>query len=127
MIYISRERPKTKGLREEAEGVEDGGVKWIAQMCNPVVEWSLSSGRGLDSEPEESHHGKTGMLDLRQLQGGSFLGVAGQVQWIKGTTWVQPLFRVEFCVSLELDVPDNQNLDPNQSGDGKWEWLAEIR
>lgn len=114
-------------LRKEAESVEDGGVKWIAQMCNPVVERSLSSGRCLDSEPEESHHGKTGMLDLRQLQGGSFLGVASQVQWIKWTTWVQPLFRVEFCVSLELDVPDDQNLDPNQSGDGEWEWLAEIR
>ncbi|KAJ0842673.1 hypothetical protein HanRHA438_Chr15g0683161 [Helianthus annuus] len=105
------------GLREEAEGVKDGCVKWVAQMCNPVVEWTLSSGRCLDSKPEECHHGETGMLDLCQLEGCLLLRVAGQVQWIERTTWVQPLFGFKFSIPLKFDVPDHQNLDPDQSGD----------
>ena len=96
-------------------------------MGNPVVERSLSSCRCLDSEPKECHHGKTGMLDLCQLQCGFLFGVAGQVQGIKWTTRVQPLFSVEFSISLELNIANDQNLDPDQSGDGEREWLAKIR
>lgn len=58
-------RQKTEFLRKEAECVKDSGVKWVAQMSNPIVEWSFSCGRCLDSKPEESNHGKAGMFNLR--------------------------------------------------------------
>lgn len=67
---------KIERLREEAEGVKDGGVKWVTQMGNPVVEWALSGGSCLDSKPKECNHGKTSMFDLCQLKGGLLLGVA---------------------------------------------------
>lgn len=67
MIYIYQRKLQKTILREEAKGVKDSSVKWITQMSNPVVERTFSGGRCLNGKPKESHHGKTGMLDLRQL------------------------------------------------------------
>lgn len=111
-------------LRGGWEGVNDGCVEWVTQVGGPVVERALAGGGGLDCKAQEAHHGKTGVLDLRQLKGGFLLWIWGQAQWVEVTaTWVQPLFWVQLCVPLELYVANYENLDPDQCGDWEWKWL----
>lgn len=96
-------------------------------MGRPVVERAFPGGRGLDSKPEEPDHGEAGVLDFSKLEGGLLLRVGRQAERVEvAATRVQPPFRVELGVPLELDVADDQDLDPDQRGDGKWKWLAQV-
>lgn len=71
------------GLREEAEGVENGSVKWVTQVGSPVVKWAFSSSSSLDSKAQEGNHSKTSMLDLSKLKCGFFLRVSSKAQWVE--------------------------------------------
>lgn len=116
-----------RSLREE-DVVNYGCVKWVAQMGGPVVQRTFTGDSSLDGESQESDHGQAGMLDLRQLKHRLLLRVRRQPQWIEElSTWVQPLFWVQLCISLELNVPDHQNFDPDQRGHREWKWLAKVR
>lgn len=97
-------------------------------MGSPVVERTLSCGSGLDSKAKEGNHGKTSVLDFCQLERGLLLWVRGQAKRVEVLpTRVKPLLRVELCVPLELDVPNDQDLNPYQCGYGEWKWLAKVR
>lgn len=97
-------------------------------MGSPVVERAFSGDGSLDSKPKEPNHGEAGVLDFCQLEGGLLLWVSGQAERVKVlSTGVKPLLRVELCIPLELDVPNDQNLNPYQCGDGEWKRLAKVR
>lgn len=99
------------------EAVNNGSVERVAQMGSPVIKWTLSSDSSLHSKPKKPDHGEAGVLDFSQLKSGPLFRVGSQAQRVKElATRVQPLLRVQLSVPLELDVPDQQNLDPDQCG-----------
>lgn len=107
----------TQQARSGGKGIDNGGVERVTQMGSPVVKRAFSGDGGLHSKSKEPNHGETCMLDFSQLKRGLLLRVSSQAQWVEElASRVQPLFRVKFCVPLELDVPDQQNLDPDQCG-----------
>ena len=87
-------------------------------MGGPVVEGALSGGGRLHGEAEESYHSEAGVLNLGQLQCLLLLGVGGQAQGVKELPpGVKPLLGVQLRVPLELDVPDHEDLNPDQRRD----------
>lgn len=112
---------------EKTKCVDDGCVKGVTQMGSPVVEGAFSGGGGLDGKAEEGDHCEAGVLDLRQLEYGLLLGVCGQAKGVEElAAGVQPPFRVELGVPLELYVPNHKNLNPDQCGYVEWEWEAKV-
>lgn len=95
-------------LREKAEGVQNGGVERVAQMGGPVVKRSFPGSSSLDGEAQKRHHGEASVLDLGKLKDFLLFRVSCQTQWVKvWAAWVEPLLRVKFGVSLELNVSDH--------------------
>lgn len=83
MLMPCEEEKEELGLRKEAEGVENGSVKWVTQVGSPVVKWAFSSSSSLDSKTQECNHSKTSMLDLSKLKCGLFLRVSSKAQWVE--------------------------------------------
>lgn len=109
------------------EGVDDGRVERVAQVSRPVVEGALSSSSGLNSESQGTNHSKTGVLDFSKLQDLLLLGVWGESQRVEVLpSWVQPPLRVELGIPLELNVSDEEDLNPNQSRNGEGQWKSKV-
>lgn len=106
-------RNRTRSLREEAEGVQNGSVKRVTQVSSPVVKWTFAGGSSLDGKAKKCHHGKASMLYLRQLKGGFLLRVGRQTKWIEeAATRVKSLLGVKLGIPLELNVSNHQDFNP---------------
>lgn len=115
-------------LREKSKGVKNGCVERVAQVGSPVVKRAFASCGSLDGEAKEGNHGKAGMLDLGKLKGSLLLRVSSQPEGVKEpSARVQPLFGVKLSIPLELDVSNDQDLNPDQCGHGEWKWLTKVR
>lgn len=89
-------------------------MEWIAEMSSPVVERSLSSSPCLYGEAKESKHSQTGVLDLSQLKNLLLLRISCEAKWVEEfASGVKSVFRVKLGIPLELDISDDQYLDPD--------------
>lgn len=89
---------------------------WLLVKSGNKSDRSFPGGSSFNSEDQEGDHSQTGMLDLRQLEVLQFLRIGCQAKWVEIPAWVNPLNRVKFGVSLELDVPNHQDFNPDQCG-----------
>lgn len=96
-------------------------------MGGPVVEGAFAGCCRLHGEAKKGDHCEAGVLDLGQLQGRLLLRVGSEAEGVEELApRVEPLFRVELRVPLELDVPDHEHLDPYQRRYGERQRLSQV-
>ena len=66
-------------MRLLAQGLEEGGVRGVGDVCQPVLHGASASGEGLGGEANHGDHSEATVLDLPGLHDGHLFQILSQV------------------------------------------------